>query len=134
LQQYCDEKKIWFEQVITQEVIDYVRSNQEILSAVRDGDQLYVTKIPYDTLSHLAESEPRKKAFYACHCPFARESILSVTQSISENWCYCSGGFEKFPFDVILGQELKVKVLNTALKDDPICRFEISLAGVEYKK
>lgn len=34
LQQHCDEDKIWFEQKITQEVVDYVKSNQEILSGV----------------------------------------------------------------------------------------------------
>ncbi|MCJ7632538.1 glycosyltransferase, partial [Candidatus Bathyarchaeota archaeon] len=38
------EDKIWFDQEISQAVVNYVKSNQEILSAVKKGDKLYVTK------------------------------------------------------------------------------------------
>ncbi len=133
LQRFCDENRIWYEQFITQEVVDFVQANQEILSAVRTDNCLYVTKIPYDAVRYIQEEDPREKAYYACHCPFARESIRQNTGTISANWCYCSGGFEKFPFEVILGKELKVKVLQSALNLDPVCRFEISLMGIDYK-
>ncbi len=62
---------------------------------------------------------------------FARESILTGN-SIDGNWCYCSAGFAKFPFEVILDKQLDVKLLNCALNGDEVCRFEIDL-GNEYK-
>ncbi|MCK5129592.1 MAG: hypothetical protein KAQ68_07060 [Clostridiales bacterium] len=127
LQSYCDNNIVWYEQQISQQVVDYVQSNQEILSAVKKDNKLYVTKIPYDAEKYLNESDSVKKRYYACHCPFARESILKNNMDVSANWCYCSAGFAKFPFEVILDRELKIKLLESPLKGDDICRFEISL-------
>ena len=134
LKEHCDEGKVWFEQKITQQVVDYVASNQEILSAVRDGDKLYATKIPYDPDSFLSEKDPVMRSYYACHCPFAREAIRNKDVNISENWCYCSAGFEKVIFETILGSELEIKLVSTALGGNDSCRFEISLKGVDYRK
>ena len=132
LQEFCDTGKVWFEQIITQDVVDYVASNQEILSAVREGSTLYVTKIPYDIVNFLKEKEAVMKRYYACHCPFVRESILSDGDKVSRNWCYCSGGFAKFPFEQVLERELEVKLLKSAIDGDDICRFAIDI-GDDYK-
>lgn len=127
LQMYCDHKEVWFEQEITQEVVEYVKSNQEILSAVCQGNVLYVTKIPYDGIRYLQTKDKTMKSYYACHCPFARESIISENSKVDPAWCYCSAGFAKFPFEVILDRELEVEVLQSALAGDSICRFAIYL-------
>lgn len=127
LQEHCDSGEVWFEQIITQEVVDFVESNQEILSAAREGNILYVTKIPYDTLKYLAATDEKTKRYYACHCPFVRESILSG-EKVSAQWCYCSGGFAKFPFEQILGRELKVKMIKSPLAGDDVCRFAIDIS------
>ncbi|MEX1377114.1 MAG: hypothetical protein AB1Z23_06490 [Eubacteriales bacterium] len=127
LQSYCDRDAVWFEQIITQDVVDFVASNQEVLSAKKEGNKLYVTKIPFDVVNYLNEEDPKKKSYYACHCPFARESVLSDEKTVDSEWCYCSGGFAKYPFEVIMGKELKVKLLKSALDGDAICRFEIDL-------
>lgn len=129
LQHHCDTNTVWYEQIITQEVVDFVAANPEIQSAVRVGDTLYTTKIPYDPARYLAESDPVKKRYYACHCPFVREAILRGETGLSENWCYCSGGFVKYPYEVLLGRELDVELLQSALKGDPVCRFAIRLGG-----
>ncbi|MEA4914919.1 MAG: hypothetical protein VB061_10145 [Christensenella sp.] len=127
LQRHCDTGTVWFEQIITQEVVDYVAQHQEILSAVRDGDTLYHTKIPYDPARYLAASDPTEKRYYACHCPFVREAILKGESDISSDWCYCSAGFAKYPYEVVLGRELRVELLQSALRGDPVCRFAIHL-------
>ena len=128
IQQYCDEGKVWFEQEITQDMVDYVKSNQEILSAIREGNKLYVTKIPFDGINYLATDDSVLKTYYACHCPFARERILDESKNnVDADWCYCSAGFAKFPFEIIFGEELEVEMLQSALKGDPICRFAITL-------
>lgn len=133
LQYHMDHKLIWFEQDINQDVIDYVKANQEILSGRIEGDALYITKIPYDTLAFLHAGSLKEKQYYACHCPFARESIKDH-KKVHQRFCYCSAGFAKFPFEVILGQKLKVEVIETALGKDPQCRFRIDLKDVVYKK
>lgn len=127
LQKYCDEGKVWYEQIITQPVVDFVRENQEILSAIKINNKLYITKIPYDPDRYLKETDPVLKRYYACHCPLARESILNDQIKISPNWCYCSGGFAKFPFEVILNCELEVELLECVLNGSERCRFAIEL-------
>ena len=127
LQQHLDEGKVWFEQEITPEVIELVKGNQEILSAVRDGDYLYVTKIPYSPKEWLKETDDLKKRYYACHCPLAREAIIMKGPKIPIDWCYCSGGFQKLMFDVVFGCSTEVEVLKSVLAGDPVCRFRISL-------
>ncbi|RKZ10388.1 hypothetical protein DRQ25_03015 [Candidatus Fermentibacteria bacterium] len=127
LQQHLDEGKVWFEQEITPEVIELVKGNQEILSAVRDGDYLYVTKIPYSPKEWLAEKDDLMKRYYACHCPLAREAIIMNGPEIPMDWCYCSGGFAKLMFDVLFDQPTEVDVLQSVLAGNPVCRFRISL-------
>lgn len=134
LQDYCNRNEVWFEQKITQEVVDFVASDQEILSAVLKNDKLYAKKIPYDIISYLHAKNKEEKAYYSCHCPFAREAVKDKKTTISPNWCYCSAGFEKYPFEVLFGKKLPIKVLHSILKGNLDCRFEISLVGIDYKK
>lgn len=133
LQSYCDSQTVWFEQIITQEVVDFVADNQEILSAKREGNKLYVTKIPYDVVSYLNELDMVKKQYYACHCPFARESIIADGDNVDGEWCYCSAGYAKFPFETIFDRELDIKLLESPLKGHDICRFEIDMGDYNFK-
>lgn len=136
LERHMRENKIWFEQQITQPVVDFVKSNPEILSGVRKGNKLYVTKIPYDTANFLSATSPEMQNYYVCHCPFVRTSLLNDDVNISPEWCYCSAGFAKFPFEVILDRELEITLLDTPLKGDRLCRFEIDLGdmiGIKIK-
>ena len=124
---YMEEGRIWYEQEITPEVVELVRGNQEILSAVRDGEWLYETKIPFAPKDWLVEKDPLMKRFYACHCPLARSAIISGEDDVPLDWCYCSGGYEKFMFDVVFGAETEVEVLESAVAGSPRCRFRIRI-------
>jgi hypothetical protein len=134
LEAFQKEGKIWYEQTITPEVVQFVKNNQEIMSAVLKDDALYITKIPYDTKKFLEAKTTADENYYLCHCPFAREVIKKKNETISANWCYCSGGFTKFPFDIIFDQSLEIELLSSALKGDGLCRFKIDLTGIDYKK
>lgn len=134
LEMFYEQNRVWYEQHITPEVIEYVRSNQEVMSAVLENDALYITKIPYDTMRYLQATDQYDQAYYLCHCPFARESLKLKNVNISKNWCYCSGGFTKYPFDVLFNRDLKVELLASALNLDGSCRFKIDLTGIDYKK
>lgn len=125
--------KVWYEQIITAEVIDFVRSNQEILSAVYKDDSLYITKIPYDTKAFLKAKTDEEKRYYSCHCPFARPSLIRNKPIIDGGSCMCSGGFTKLHFDVLFDQDLPVECLGSAIKGDFLCRFKISLQDISIK-
>jgi hypothetical protein len=126
LENHMKEKTLYFTQEITKEVLDYVRETPTCQVGVRDGDIIYVTKIPYMAKKYLLEKDPQKKRYYGCHCGWVREAIKSDTK-ISPNFCYCSAGFEKRVWDVIFGQDVKADVLQTVLGGDPICKFAIHI-------
>jgi hypothetical protein len=127
LERYMNEGKVWYEQEITPEVVELVRGNQELLSAVRDGDHLYITKIPYAPKDWLKESDPVMKRYYGCHCPLARAAIIMGEPDIPLDWCYCSGGFEKLMFDVVFEEPTQVEVLESVLAGAPRCRFRVKI-------
>ena len=111
--QNCQRKgELFFAQEITDEVVQYVRDNQEIELGVRNGNILYISKIPYNAKQFLAETDPKMKRYYACHCPWAREAIRTDFIQMNPVFCNCSGGFSKKPWEVIFGQTLEVEVLR----------------------
>ncbi|MBN1971270.1 MAG: hypothetical protein JXR48_04830 [Candidatus Delongbacteria bacterium] len=122
------ENRLWFEQNITREVLDFVKSNQEIQAGIRKDNRIYVTKIPSKVDKYLNETDKRKRRYLSCHCPFVRDSIIDENTKISSEWCYCTGGFEKLIFDVIYDQELEVELLESVLDENGSkCRFAIVL-------
>ncbi len=119
--------ELFFSQEITDEVVEYVKQNAEIESGVRDGNILYVSKIPYNAKQYLTESDPTMKRYYACHCPWAREAIRNGDVKLNSVFCNCSGGFSKKSWEIIFGQTLEVDVLESALQGDIRCRFAVHL-------
>lgn len=125
--------KVWYEQEITPAVVEYVKENQEIGSAVRDGNKLYTSKIPYDTVKFLAAESDVEKRYHACHCPFVRKALLDKNPIVPYQWCNCSSGFQKFPYEIIFDRELNITLLESSLKGDFRCRFVIDLGDMELK-
>ncbi len=118
---------LWFEQKITQAVVDFVRDRQEILSGVRAGDIIYVTKIPYDPDRFLKATDPLERRRLACHCPLAASSITPKGAGVPPLWCACSAGYSKFRFDIVFGEETEASVVNSVLSGDDFCRFAVRI-------
>jgi len=133
LESLMAEGRLFYEQKITPQVVEFVRGDQEMLSGVRSGDRIYVTKLPYAPENYLNETDLRMKRYYACHCPLARASIREGKPKISPTWCYCSGGYEKLLFDVIFNEQVEVEVLESALGGDLRCRFAIKIPEGKFK-
>ena len=127
LKQCQRQGQLFFTQEITDEVVAFVQSDQEIGGGRREGNIVYETKIPYMTKQYLQETDPTMKRYYACHCPWAREAVRRGDTGLVVDFCYCSGGYHKKPFEVVLGQPLKVQVLESVLRGDSRCRFAIYL-------
>jgi len=126
LEKHMKEKTLYFTQEIDENVLDYVRHTPTCQNGVREGDIIYVTKIPYMAKKYLKEKDPKMKRYHYCHCPWVRESILSGIE-ISPNFCYCSAGFEKRPWEVIFDQPVKADVVESVLRGDLICKFAIHI-------
>jgi hypothetical protein len=135
LEKHLRDGKLWYEQRITKRVIEFVKGNREILGGIRKGDRIFITKIPYAPDDYLQETDARMKRYYACHCTFVRSAIKEGTPAISPTWCYCSGGYEKFLFDVVFGELGEVEVLETALAGHSRCRFALKIPErINYSK
>jgi hypothetical protein len=121
------EGRLFYAQEITDEVVALVENDPEIESGRREGDIVYVSKIPYMAKQFLAETDPTLKRYYACHCPWVREAIKNGDVPLATDFCYCSGGYHKKPWEVIFRRPLQVEVLESVLRGDARCRFAIYL-------
>ncbi len=126
LEKHCREKTMFYANEIDEEVVEYVRNNPEMMGGVRVGDVIYETKIPYMAKKFLHEKDERMKRYYACHCGCVREGIKSGL-NVSPNFCYCSAGYHKRPWEIIFDQPLKADVVKALLKGDMVCRFAIHI-------
>ena len=124
-----DENKLWYTVEINDEVLEFVKSDPEMEVGRREEDKVYITKIPYNAVCYLHETDPEMKRYYACHCPLLREAIRKG-QSISPDVCNCSLGHASH-YLAGLGQDLKGEVLESAVKGDTRCRFVFYLPDVE---
>lgn len=132
LEKHMKQNTLFFNQEIDEENLEFIRKNPTIHSGVRKDNVIYETKIPYMTKEYLHEKDEKMKRYYYCHCPWIREAIRSGME-ISPNFCYCSAGFHKRPWDVIFDQDVKADVIETVLKGDLVCKFAIHIPR-EYMK
>lgn len=124
-----DEDKLWYTVSINDEVLDFIQSDPEMEVGRREGNKIYISKVPYNAVRYLHAREARLKRYYACHCPLVREAILQE-QPISPEVCNCSLGHASH-YLAGLGQELKGEVLESAVKGDIRCRFVFHLPTYE---
>jgi len=127
LQRHADSGELWYEQRITQAVVDWVRDNPEIQGGVVEGNRITRQKIPYDPERFLKSTDPLERRRLACHCPLAAASITETGAGVPAAWCACSAGYDKFPFDIVFGVETEAVVLESALSGSERCRFAITI-------
>jgi len=120
-------RRLFFGQEITPNVISYVEADPEMHSGKRDGANVYITKIPFRAKQWLEEKDPKVRRYLYCHCPWARESILSQDGSVTAEFCRCSAGFHKKAWEEIFQEQLKCEVIESVLAGDERCRFKLSL-------
>jgi len=125
--------KYWGD-LVTDEVLDFMLNTEGVLSPVRKGSELHITRHPYDMTSYFNETDKRRKRFHFCHCLFARTSILSDHGTVSKTMCYCSLGLIISNWEKILGVELDGEIVESVLDGDDICKFIIYLPDEAMKK
>lgn len=134
--QCMQENRLWYEQTITPEVIAYIEAHPEVQTGVREGDRIIVSKIPYKVDEYLRETDPARKRYLACHCPFVRASLLPdadrKSDPVPDTWCYCTGGFTKLIFDVLYEQDTQVELLESVLSGGDYCKFAITIPSAAH--
>ena len=118
------EGKDFYGQPITKEVLDFVKQNPGMISGVRDGNKIYITAYPANMFEYLQTTDSRMKRYHACHCPFAKESIL-VDKTVSSTLCYCSLGHVKNFWEAVFDTELDGEVVTSALSGDMLCTYVV---------
>ncbi|MBN1893485.1 hypothetical protein JW906_03275 [bacterium] len=73
--------------------------------AVREGDHAF---LEYDQ----------------CYCPM----VAGMEEKLSGTWCQCSRGWVLEMFGIAAGKQVRVELLQSIMKGDPVCRFRIDLA------
>jgi hypothetical protein len=127
LERIRDTGTLYFTQPITDEVIGFVNAHPEIRQGVRVGSVIYEAKIPYAAVEFLRETSPGRRAYYYCHCPWARESLRDGEEKVPATFCNCSAAFHKKPYEVIFGRRLEAEVIESVLAGDRWCKFAIHL-------
>lgn len=127
LEKHREEGTLFYNQYITNDVVEFVKSRPDILSGERRGNTIYHTKIPYMVQGYLEATDEKMKRYYACHCAWARESILDDKVDVPSNFCHCSGGFTKMPWETALDQTLEYEMVKSVLKGNNECSFIIYL-------
>jgi predicted hydrocarbon binding protein len=106
----------------------YVEADPAIEAGKREGNIVYVSKVPYQVKEFLEAKDSKVKRYHYCHCGWVRDSIKqSEKEQVSPAFCYCSGGWHKVAFEGIFEQSLEVDVVKSVLKGDEMCTFAIHL-------
>ena len=94
---------------------------------IREGNVIYVTKIPFNPKKYEESTNEIEKKFNYCHCGLVKASLKVPNVSISSNFCYCGAGWYKTLWEGILSKSVKVEVLESIIRDDNSCKFAIYL-------
>lgn len=99
------------------------------LAGIKKGNTIIATKIPKsgNLLEYMKETDPERKRALYCHCPRVRDVLKTSDTRLSTTYCYCGAGFYKGIWEEILQKLVKVKVLETVMKGDDVCKIAIYL-------
>jgi hypothetical protein len=126
LQKHRDEGTLEFAQYIDEEVIDFIKKDQMFGFGIREGNTIYVKKIPYQTKNFLNAQENNLKRFFICYCPWVRGAMKenAVDESL-RHFCHCSAGWYKLYWDQILDYPIKAEPVSTALEGSFECKIAL---------
>ena len=100
----------------------------------RENNTIVAIAIPCETQKYMKETDINKKRYFACHCQFARNSILQKEGAVSKTLCNCSLGHTKIFWEAALDASLDGEVVSSVLCDGLLCRFVIHLPDEIMKK
>jgi hypothetical protein len=101
------------------------------LAGIRQGNTIIAIKIPKsgNLLAYMREPDPAVRRRMYCHCPRVRDAIRTG-EALSPLYCYCGAGYYKGLWEEIVGQPVEIKVIESILAGDNVCKIAIRLPGL----
>ena len=131
LEKHRDNGTLEFAQKIDEEIVKYVKENPIIAHGIREGNMIYVSKLPYQMRELLDAQSDRMKRFFLCYCPWVRGAIKNGTENeISDYFCNCSAGWYKLYWDQIFDYPVTVEPVKTGLNGALECKFAIKIPEI----
>ena len=115
------------------ELIDDILARGWGLAGVREGSTIIATKIPKsgNLLAYMEETNSLRRRQLYCHCPRVRELLSSPArkwpQPVAKAYCHCGAGFYQGIWEEIVQAPVQVKVLESVLTGDEVCRIAIQI-------
>lgn len=97
-----------------------------MLAPVRIGKKLRCMAFPCNMSEYLKATDDTMRRYHACHCPFAKASLLSDAP-VSPTLCNCSLGHVMNFIEAFLGRSLRGRVIRSVLSGDLTCEYEIAI-------
>ena len=97
-----------------------------MLAPVRIGKKLRCMAFPCNMSEYLKATDDTMRRYHACHCPFAKASLLSDAP-VSPTLCNCSLGHVMNFIEASLGRSLRGRVIRSVLSGDLTCEYEIAI-------
>jgi len=113
---------------LEEELVGEVVSRGWGLAGVRQGQRVIATKIPKSGYlrDYFKESDPLQKRRLYCHCPRVRD-MVGEDPALPTEYCYCGAGYYQDIWEEILGQPVKVEVLQSVMGGDEVCQVAVHL-------
>ncbi|MFX0125041.1 MAG: hypothetical protein ACFFAE_15525 [Candidatus Hodarchaeota archaeon] len=93
----------------------------------REGNTIYVTKIPFNPKKYEQTSDMNEKKYHYCHCGLVKASLKASDIKISPTFCHCGAGWYKTLWEGILEKPVRIEVLQSVIRGDDHCQFAIHL-------
>ncbi len=94
---------------------------------VRIGNQLFITKVPWDQEAFKQATTRDERRLATCHCSFVRPYLNDEPRKISATFCWCGAGWYRRLWEGILGKPIQVEHVDTLLSGAEDCRLVITL-------
>ncbi|MGB2982540.1 MAG: hypothetical protein WBC63_01605, partial [Candidatus Bipolaricaulia bacterium] len=127
LRKHRDEGTLYYDQPITDDLVDFVEQHPEIGGGIREGNTIIEIKIPHRGAEYLATDDVRMKQYHVCHCPLVKESIPRDDLPIPSSICEICPSHNRKPWEVAYGCKLQSEVVESALRGALWCKFAIDL-------
>ncbi len=121
------EGKNFYGMTISEEVINYIDSDPYIFYGIPVDGKIIARAIPAKLDKYLNAPNMEMKRYYACHCEYARKSILNKEDTVPSLFCNCSLGHTMVLWEAVLSTKLNGRVVKSALNGDCECLFEIDI-------
>jgi len=121
-------------QPVDASVLQFVKEQAYLFYGARENNRIEAIAIPCETKKYLEETDINKKRYFACHCQFARKSILQSGGAVSKTLCNCSLGHTKIFWEAVFDTPLDGEVISSVLGNGLLCHFVIYLPDEVMKK